>query len=188
MKKVLIINGSPRTNGATSQVLAEIEKGLKKSGISCVDYQLNKLTFKGCQGCMGCKKLGYCCVHDDLSPVLQELKNADGIVIGTPIYMFAVSGQTKLFMDRLYSLIDHDYKPYSGTERKLLTVYSMGNLSENAYVNEQNRVKDAMKLVGLQETIRLSVPGNNVYEYPAKLSETLMRQAFTAGEKFSSTL
>ena len=137
---------------------------------------------------MGCKKTGYCCVHDDLSPVFQELKSADGIVIGTPIYMFAVSGQTKLFMDRLYSLIDHDYKPYSGTERKLLTVYAMGNPAEDAYVNEQNRVEDAMKLVGLREMIRLSVPGNHVYEYPAKLSETVLRQAFAAGEKFSSIL
>lgn len=106
MKKILLFNGGARVKGSTYQVLNEIERGIKEAGCTVVDYQLNKLNFKGCQGCLSCKKTSICCLNDDLKAMYEELKDADGIVFGSPIYMHAVTGQTKIWMDRLYALID----------------------------------------------------------------------------------
>lgn len=185
LKKVLIINGSPRIEGATSQVLGEIKKGLEQSGVHVLDYQLNQMAYKGCQGCMSCKQTGSCCLTDELRTMLNELKNADGIVIGSPIYMYAISGQTKLFMDRLYSLIDYQYRPFYKKERKLFTVYSMGSGTGKAFAYEQDRVSTSMRMVGFEEVMRMNVPGISVGDYPVRLRADMMKQAFEAGKKFA---
>jgi len=64
----------------------------------------------GCQACYACKtKLDRCILKDDLTPVLEAVKNSDVLVIATPTYYGDVSGQLKCFMDRTYSYLKPDY-------------------------------------------------------------------------------
>ena len=114
MAKVLMFNGSPRKKGAISQVMEEVKKGLEKAGNETIMYYLNCLTYRGCQGCLACKKTEICCLKDDLMPMYQELREAEGIVFGTPIYMYGISGQTKTWMDRLYPIIDLEHNALYG--------------------------------------------------------------------------
>lgn len=171
-QKIIMVNGSPRRNGGTSAAFHIIRNKLEAENAEIREYRLNSLHFRGCQGCMGCKQREGCVLQDDLTEVLDELKTADGLVIGSPIYMFAVSGQTSLFLNRLYSLIDRHYRPYIGKWRKLMTVYSMGTPSPGYAAGEEARIQEAMKMLGFIETERIEVkgvmPGQTVSHLPER--------------------
>lgn len=104
--KILVINGSPRRDGNTSRLMGLV---LGAAVSACPDaqirrYELNDLTFKGCQGCMGCKQetATGCVQIDGLTPALQAMLECDAWLVGTPIYMGNMSGQLKLCVDRIY--------------------------------------------------------------------------------------
>ena len=90
MLKVIGINGSPRKGWNTDLMLQSALKGAKDAGASVKYYQLADLKVKTCTSCLVCKqKKGYtgiCTVKDDLTNILKEIKTADALVMGTPIY------------------------------------------------------------------------------------------------------
>ena len=180
-QKIIMINGSPRMNGGTSAAFRILRQELLKEGAAVTEYRLNTMNFRGCQGCMGCKRREGCVLYDDLTEVLQSLKSADGLIIGSPIYMFAVSGQMSLFINRLYSLINRYYQPYAGKVRKLMTVYSMGSPSAGYAEAEEQRIQAAMKMLGFRETERIEVtgvmPGQTIEGLPEYLERSLIRKA-----------
>ncbi|RJP22219.1 MAG: flavodoxin family protein [Candidatus Abyssobacteria bacterium SURF_5] len=113
--KVLGFNGSPRKNGNTQTVIEAVLKGAASKGAETRLVNLNELNVKGCQGCDACKKkIGVCVQKDDLSPLLQEMKSADAIVLGTPIYWYHVSSQFKALVDRCYCFYGEDIDPATG--------------------------------------------------------------------------
>lgn len=83
-------------------IIDEVKRQEPTAAFSLVE--LNNLTFRGCQGCRECKQetATGCVVRDELTTVLDQLSGADVWLIGTPIYMGQMSGQCKLFLDRLY--------------------------------------------------------------------------------------
>lgn len=185
MKKIIMVNGSPRKNGGTSAAFEALKSGLEEAGAEIREYRLNNLTFKGCQGCMGCKRTGSCVLDDDLTAVLEELKTADGLVMGSPIYMFAISGQSSLFLNRLYSLIDGGYQPYAGRMRKYLSVYSMGSPSAGYTTNEANRVRQAMDMLGFEEADRITMTGVFPGMRACELNDREFRRLKERGKKFA---
>jgi multimeric flavodoxin WrbA len=101
---ILAINGSPRKKGNTSAILDAILAGAQEAGAETTHLLLDQLDLKGCMGCLSCReKPAFCKRQDGLSSYLELMKNCDGIVVGCPIYMFHITGQMKLFVDRLYS-------------------------------------------------------------------------------------
>jgi len=102
---ILAINGSPRKKGNTSRLIQAILEGAESEGAETTDVFIHGMNMKGCQGCLSCRtKHGICAQKDDLSPHLEAMKTCDALVLGCPIYMFRISGQMKLFLDRAYSL------------------------------------------------------------------------------------
>ncbi len=188
MKKIIMINGSPRKNGGTSAAFHALEEGIKEAGAKVKVYRLDDYTFNGCQGCMGCKRTSSCVVKDDLTPILEDLKTADALVIGSPIYMFAISGQMSLFLNRLYSLIDGRYQPYAGRSRKYLSVYSMGSPSASYTTNEANRVRQAMDMLGFEENDRLTMTGVFPGMRACDLNEKEYTKIKERGSKFVQAL
>jgi len=103
--KILAINGSPRKQGNTSNIIAAMLAGAESVGAETTQVRLHDIDLKGCMGCLTCRQNpGVCKQQDDLSPYLEALKTCHGYVIGSPIYMYHVSGQMKIFVDRVYSL------------------------------------------------------------------------------------
>ena len=99
--KIVIINSSPRKNGATAKILNEISDQLKQSGdMDIATFHLSDLNIGYCKGCCGCYKAGQCFIDDDANMLIQAVIEADGLVIGTPNYVSNVSGQLKTFIDR----------------------------------------------------------------------------------------
>ena len=105
MKKIVAINCSPRSAWNTAALVREAAKGAAHSGaeITVIDlYKLEKFT--GCVSCFGCKlpeNLGRCICKDGLFPVLETIRNADGLIIGTPNYLGDVSAGFRALYERL---------------------------------------------------------------------------------------
>ncbi|ACJ75543.1 iron-sulfur flavoprotein [Thermosipho africanus TCF52B] len=96
MKKVLVINGSAR-KGRTFELLKNIAEKLPYD----VEYiHLKEYDIKDCLGCEVCKKKDFCVIKDQAEELMEKLKSADGIVLGTPVYIENVSGVLKKFLDR----------------------------------------------------------------------------------------
>lgn len=110
MLKVTGIVGSPRKNGNTKILVEKVLEGARKKGGETRIYILNDMKINGCQGCFYCQEHGECKQNDDMKELYLALKESQGIVIGSPIYMDYVTGQTKILMDRLFALM----KPLPG--------------------------------------------------------------------------
>ena len=88
-----------------------ILEGAAEEGSETKLVNLRELDMKGCIGCDACKKdLGNCVQKDGFQPLIQEIKEADAIVMGTPVYWYYISAQFKMLVDRLYCFINW-YKP-----------------------------------------------------------------------------
>lgn len=126
--KIIGINGSPRLKGNTAQLLDEVLHQAQENGAETTRYDLNRLDIKGCQSCYKCKepgKEGTCIIKDDMNQILDDILSADGVVLASPVYMWQMSGQAKLFTDRLMPLLRPDYSSLLDGQ-KLLSLYTQG--------------------------------------------------------------
>ena len=109
--KVLAINGSPRKGWNTEIVLKQALEGAARAGAETELLQLYDEPFKGCVSCFACKaknvkKKGVCYHRDALSPILEKAREADVLIIGSPIYFDSVTAQTRAFMERFMFPVD----------------------------------------------------------------------------------
>lgn len=132
MKKIVIFNGSPRMDGNTATMLQMIERGAKEHHAEVKNYTLFKMKFMACQGCFGCRMQEDCMVNDELKKALQDVKDADAVVIGSPVYFMQVTGPVKNMYDRFFPLIGENGTPRFG-EKKIVTVYSQDNEDPNMF-------------------------------------------------------
>lgn len=106
MKKIIAINGSPRRKNNTYDVIRACLDGCEEAGAETKLYQLADLKFSGCVSCFYCKNKavphGHCAVKDDISPILEEIKECDGLIMGAPIYFMNISSLMAAFLERLY--------------------------------------------------------------------------------------
>lgn len=137
--RILGFNGSPRKRWNTARLLEAALAGAAEAGAETELIQLYDLDFKGCISCFSCKRIGgrsygRCAVEDGLSPILEKVEEADGLILGSPVYLGAESGRMRQFLERLifpylrYSVGDRSLFP-----RKIKTglIYTM-NVKEEA--------------------------------------------------------
>ena len=100
--KVLLINGSPHKNGVTNRILEEVAKPLNEEGIETEIIQVGNQNIGGCLACHYCFKNGKCVKGDIVNEVNEKFKDADGLVIGSPVYYASANGTLISFLDRLF--------------------------------------------------------------------------------------
>ncbi|OOM14594.1 flavodoxin family protein [Clostridium saccharobutylicum] len=99
--KVIGINGSARKNGNTSIIIKSIFMELEKKGIETELIELADKTVKGCIGCFGCKGRKQCVIKDDFFyDCFDKMVNADGIILGSPVYSADITSKMKAFLER----------------------------------------------------------------------------------------
>ena len=102
MAKVLLLNGSPHANGCTAAALAEMIKVFDAEGIETELVQVGMKNIRGCIACGKCEELGKCVFDDLVNEVALKLAEADGLVVGSPVYYGSPNGTVIAFMDRLF--------------------------------------------------------------------------------------
>ena len=114
MKKVVILNASPRKNGNISQMLNIIGDALFENGTEVTIIDVCKLEFRPCIGCMKCRSTHDCVMpEDDAKRILRLVQESDGLVVGSPCYWGNMTGQLKMLFDRwVYGMMDHSEKGY----------------------------------------------------------------------------
>lgn len=100
--KVLLINGSPRTKGCVARALDEVEKTLNESGVATERIEVGNQDIRGCIACMYCKTHGKCVFNDIVNETAPKFAEADGLIVGTPVYYAGANGQLHSFLDRLF--------------------------------------------------------------------------------------
>jgi Multimeric flavodoxin WrbA len=101
--KVLLVNGSPKEKGCTFTALSEIKGVLENNGIETDFFHLGKAPVHGCIGCRACGELGKCVFDDDVcNSLADEMKKADGIILGSPVYYAGANGAFCAVLDRVF--------------------------------------------------------------------------------------
>lgn len=98
--KVAAFQGSPRIEGNTDLLLREAVRAIDEAGHEIQLFKLNYMNIKPCQNCGGCGKTGQCIVKDDMEEIYQAIREADRIILASPIFFFGVSAQAKMMIDR----------------------------------------------------------------------------------------
>lgn len=100
--KVILFNGSPNIHGCTYTALHEIEETLQKNGIETEVFQVGSKNVRGCIGCGKCRESGKCIFDDIVNEAIDKIKEADGVVFGSPVYYASANGTMISFLDRLF--------------------------------------------------------------------------------------
>jgi len=141
MKKIVAINASPRSTWNTATLVREAAKGAEAQGAEVIWFDLYKLEkFTGCVSCFGCKQpgnVGKCIYRDGLSAVLDEIRNADGLILGTPNYLGDVSAAFRAMFERLiFPCITYKKEGIFYCERRIPVLFIMtSNAPETSYTN-----------------------------------------------------
>jgi multimeric flavodoxin WrbA len=109
--KIVIINGSPRRNGATGKILRAFKSRLEtKENVEIHYIDLTDYNLQACSGCENCYKTGICHIKDQSEEINRLISEAQGVIIGTPTYVSNVSGILKTYMDRGHIVLEQALK------------------------------------------------------------------------------
>jgi multimeric flavodoxin WrbA len=185
--RVLGIAGSPRRDGNTALLLAEVMKGAESRGAEVKTIVLNDLDITPCQHCDACFEVGECRIKDDMQMVYKELERADRMVLASPVHFMGVTAQTKAMIDRCQALWARKYilkQPPLGDkrERKGLFVSVGGMKLANLFEPALATVKALFKVLDIAYAGELLFPGidkkGEIKDHPDAL-----KQAFLAGQR-----
>ena len=138
MKNIMIIDGGPRKNFNTASMLQKFAEGSSSVSdqIEVKTVRLYGLDYKGCMSCMACKIKGkasnLCKFKDALTPVLEEIAEADGLVLGSPNYFGEITAQMRAFLERLAFpwLSYNDYSLTAPKRMPVVLIETMNGLSD----------------------------------------------------------
>lgn len=155
--KVVCLLGSPRLKGNSATIAKCFCEIAEKQGAEVQTFALNKLKYRGCQACMTCKtKLDRCVLEDDLTEVLDALREAHVVVMASPVYYGDVSSQLKGFIDRTYSYLTPDYATSGNPSRlppgkKLVFILTQGQPDEDRFADVFPRYAYFFKWYGFND-------------------------------------
>ena len=102
MSKVLLLNGSPHVHGCTATAMDEMIKVFEEEGVETELIQVGIKDIRGCVACGSCSLKGKCVFDDLVNEVAPKFEEADGLVVGSPVYYGSPNGTILSFMDRLF--------------------------------------------------------------------------------------
>ena len=156
--KIVSLMGSPRKKGNTAAINNHFCTAAENLGAQVKTYVLNELDYRGCQGCMACKtKLDKCVLEDDLTQVLDAVRDADILVLGSPVYFWDVTSQLKGFLDRTYSYLVPNFhsqpvKSRLAPGKKLVMILAQGQPDETMFTNIFPKFEYFFKMQGFSES------------------------------------
>lgn len=165
-KKIVVVNASPRKGWNTDTLLMEAAKGAEAAGAEIVKFDLFKLEkYTGCISCFGCKRekfKGHCICKDGLTPVLDAIREADGLIIGSPNYLSEMTASFRALYERLiFQNLTYNVENPCCNERPIPVLFIMtSNAPDTMYTSLIENYKQTLsRFVGPAETF---VAGNTL--------------------------
>lgn len=128
-KKIIVLNGSPRKNGNTSALVKAFREGAESAGHSVTEFWLGGMDIHGCRGCCagGKNPESPCVQKDDMEQIYPAYKEADVVVLASPLYYWTISGQLKCAFDRLFAVAECDPNYTNPRKESALLMAAEGN-------------------------------------------------------------
>ena len=139
MTTIVAVNASPRPEWNTAQLVKEAAGGAESGGARIIYFDLYKQEkFTGCISCFGCKKepnIGKCVCRDGLAPILDAIREADGVILGTPNYLGNISAGLRALYERVvFQSLTYKKETRSYNDRKVPVLFIMtSNCAEDMY-------------------------------------------------------
>lgn len=154
--KIVTLLGSPRSGKNSATIAARVGESAVGLGAESRTFELNRLNYRGCQGCYACKKgAERCVVSDDLTEVLVSVSEADAVIMATPVYYGDITAQLKGFIDRTFSYLKPDYhtnpQPSRIDPKKLVFVLTQGQRDEGKFDDIFPRYQMFLTWLGFSE-------------------------------------
>ena len=139
-KKIIVLNGSPRKNGNTSALVKAFREGAESAGHSVTEFWLEGMKINGCRGCCagGKNPESPCVQKDDMEQIYPAYKEADVVVLASPLYYWTISGQLKCAFDRLFAVAECDPSYTNPRKESALLMAAEGNgFEETVYWDDR---------------------------------------------------
>jgi multimeric flavodoxin WrbA len=148
--KIIGFIASPRKSGNTACVVNKILEGAKEQGAETQAWCSGELAIQPCKGCLSCVQSDQCVINDDMQQLYHALKEADALILGSPVYMGQMSAQAKTFTDRLFAQITPRFSPNFKEEnagKKLVLVFTQGNPNSGMFQTYFDYTKGMFQLL-----------------------------------------
>jgi multimeric flavodoxin WrbA len=184
--KIVSLLGSPRKKANSSLIAERFCREAKKCGAEVKTFELNALSYQACQGCYVCKtKLDRCVLKDDLTQVLDSIREADILVLASPVYFWDVTAQVKGFLDRSFSFLVPDFLTNPNRSRlpagkKLLLILTQNNPDRNSFTNIFEKFDYFFRGFGFSDIRQIRAFGTNEPGAVEKDHQTMELAAKTA--------
>jgi len=185
---IVCLLGSPRPNGNSAAMAGRFCESARRLGGRVQTFRLNELRYRGCQGCMACKtRLERCVLEDDMTQVLEAVRETDLLVAASPVYYGDVSSQMKAFIDRTFSFFVPDYwtnprRSRLASGKRLVFVLAQQNPDEQMFTDIFQRYEIYFAFMGF--TRRLCIRACGVSEAGAvRARDDVMAVADEAAEE-----
>lgn len=135
-KKIIVLNGSPRPNGNTQALIKAFTEGAQKAGHTVTCFDLQKMDIRPCLGCCsgGKDPESPCVQKDDMLKIYPVYKEADLVVLASPLYYWTISGQLKCAFDRLFAVAECDENCKNPQKESILLMAAEGHgFEESVY-------------------------------------------------------
>lgn len=171
--KVLVINGSPRAKGNSDLLCDEFIRGAKEAGNQVEKIALREKEISPCKACYACFRTGSCIQNDDMGEILKKVKEADVLVLASPTYFLTMSGQMKMFIDRLLP----EWQGLGGKEAYVIVTGHDGK-----HGLKRNAEDLTLILENLGDRVRQIIVGERVWQKGEVIGTKAMEQAYQAGK------
>jgi multimeric flavodoxin WrbA len=161
--RILGISGSPKREGFTNLLLDESLNGARAAGALTDKILLNDLSFKPCQECFLCEDADICVIPDDMAIVHAKIKEADALIVASPIYFGTITAQLKAMIDRCNSLwvakrkLENSKRP--GKTKKGAFICTAGQEKQEYFNNARTIVKILFSTIGINYSKDIFVGG-----------------------------
>jgi len=179
----VVILGSPRRNGNSAALAARISRGAESAGAEVDTLFLQELDISPCRGCDTCREHDSkgCAIKDDMQEIYPKLIRADAWVIASPVYIFTMSAQTKIFMDRCCALPAYTENPFASKRVAIAMSYGGADPVKSGCVNALRTFQDTFahtgpKIVGM-------VYGSALRPGEIEDNQALLREAEALGKR-----
>jgi len=185
--KVVAFFGSPRVKGNTDLLLEEALKPIAEAGHEIVSFRLNLMNIRPCQDCGGCMMTGVCVMDDPMTEIYRAIREADRIILASPIFFFALSAQAKAMIDRCQAFWCEKYLlkktvPAGPHGRKGLLIVVGGMKKEDGIHCSETTAKAFFRTISVPEHATLGFLGVDAKGDILKHA-TAMRDVYEAGKR-----
>jgi multimeric flavodoxin WrbA len=181
MSKLIAFVGSPRKHANIYTLVNRVVEGAKDNGLETKIYYLNELNIRPCQSCMYCRQpeSERCTINDDLKDFYSEIKDAEYLILASPVYIHQISGLLKNAIDRFYPLTDHKHRPRFGI-KKAIFIYSQGAPIPLIFNRYFRYFEKSLKAMGIKPYKRLVMKGAFVMDAASK-NPKMLEKAYKMG-------